>query len=241
MIIEVWSDYACPFCYIGKRRLEEALDAFPHKSKVQVVFKSFELDPNSDRNTDLNIHEILAKKYGTSIEQAKKMNESLRQQALSVGLDFKFDTMIPTNTLDAHRLTKFAETKGKEAEIIERLLKAYFTDSLHIGDHGTLLQLADEVGLDRIEVESILKSNDFTEDVRDDESRASQIGVTGVPFFVLNQKYAISGAQPKEVFENALLKVWGEENEKPVLKSIVPDHNEGLICSDDGCDVPTNK
>ncbi|MBM7584028.1 putative DsbA family dithiol-disulfide isomerase [Bacillus pakistanensis] len=241
MKIEVWSDYACPFCYIGKRRLEEALETFPHKSKVEVVFKSFELDPNSDRNTDRSIHEIIANKYGTSIDQAKKMNENLRKQALSVGLDFKFDSMIPTNTLDAHRLTKFAETKGKVVEITERLLKAYFTDSLHIGDHRTLLHLAEEVGLDRDEVESILKSEDFTKEVRNDESQASQIGVTGVPFFVINQKYSISGAQPKEVFESAILKVWEEENNKPILQSINPDSNEGMICSDDGCEIPTNE
>lgn len=238
MKIEVWSDFACPFCYIGKRRLEEALEKFPHQDQVEVVFKSFELDPHASRDTDLSIHEIIAKKYGMSVEQAKNMNEGIVQQAAAVGLDFQFDTMIRTNTFNAHRLAKLAEVKGKDAEMTERLLKAYFTESKHIGDHDTLTELAVEAGLERNEVEAVLKGNDYEAAVRVEEAEARQIGVQGVPFFVLNGKYAISGAQPSEVFAGALQKVWEEENEKPVLQSLSPANEQGAVCTEDGCEVP---
>jgi predicted DsbA family dithiol-disulfide isomerase len=241
MKIEVWSDFVCPFCYIGKRRLEEALEQFPHKEDVEVIFKSFELDPNSERNSGKTIHEALASKYGTSIEQAKKMNENMGQQAAAVGLDFQFDNMIPTNTFDAHRLAKYAKNAGKAPEMTERLLKAYFTQSQHIGSHETLLKLAEEVGLDRNESEAVLRSSDFENEVRADEEEARNIGVQGVPFFVLNRKYAISGAQPLEVFTNALQKVWEEENAQPSLQTLTSEGSDGMTCSDDGCEIPNEK
>ncbi|WP_078410563.1 DsbA family oxidoreductase [Priestia abyssalis] len=238
MKIEVWSDFACPFCYIGKRRLEEALEKFPHRDQVEVVFKSFELDPHASRDIDLSIHEIIAKKYGMPVEQAKQMNDGIAQQAAAVGLDFQFETLIRTNTFDAHRLAKFAEAKGKDAEVTERLLKAYFTDSKHLGDHETLTDLAVEAGLDRNEVEAVLQGSDYEAAVRGEEAQAQQIGVQGVPFFVLNNKYAISGAQPSEVFAGALQKVWEEENEKPALQSLSPTNDQGAVCTEDGCEVP---
>ncbi|MBO9129260.1 DsbA family oxidoreductase [Bacillus sp. 165] len=236
MKIEVWSDFVCPFCYIGKRRLEEVLDTFPHKDEVEIVYKSFELDPNASRDTNLSIQEILAHKYRTSVNEAKRMTEGVAQQAAAAGLQFNFDTMIPTNTLDAHRIAKFAETKGKDAKVTESLLKAHFTDSKHIGDHETLTELAVEAGLDRQEVQSILQGNDYTEDVRADESKAREIGVQGVPFFVLNNKYAISGAQSKDVFMGALQKVWEEEHAEVSLQSL--SSAEGSVCTDDGCEIP---
>ncbi|RBW69185.1 DsbA family oxidoreductase [Bacillus taeanensis] len=237
MKIEVWSDFVCPFCYIGKRRLEEALAQFPHRDRVDIVFKSFELDPNASKNTTLSVHEHLASKYGTTVEQAKKMSENVAEQAASVGLDFKFDTMIHTNTFDAHRLAKFAEEKGKDAALTERLLKAYFTDSKHIGDHETLKELAIEAELDGEEAEGILKGSDYEEAVRADEAAARQIGVQGVPFFVLNGKYAISGAQPAEVFKSALQQVWEEENRKSPLQPIAEGNAENAFCTDEGCEA----
>ncbi|MBM7703612.1 DsbA family oxidoreductase [Metabacillus iocasae] len=239
MKIEVWSDYACPFCYIGKRRLEEALAQFPHKEKVEVEFKAFELDPYAARDTEFTIHELLAKKYGTSVEQAKSMSEGVGAQAATVGLDFKFDTMIPTNTLDAHRLAKFSAAKGKEKEMTERLLSAYFVESKHLGDHETLTQLAVEVGLDETEVRAFLNSDTFTEEVRIDEGEAQSIGVQGVPFFVVNQKYAISGAQPTNVFAGALQKVWEEEHGRSVLQPLGTE--QGAACTDSSCDMPDSK
>ncbi|MEC2074881.1 DsbA family oxidoreductase [Metabacillus fastidiosus] len=236
MKIEVWSDFACPFCYIGKRRLEEALMNFPHKNEVDILFKSFELDPNASRDIQLSIHEILAKKYGMSIEKAKAMNASVGQQAAAAGLTFEFDNMKPTNTFDAHRLAKLAESKGKGKEMTEQLLKAYFTDSEHIGNHDTLLKIAEEVGLNREEAKSVLESDDFAEHVRADEMEAREIGVQGVPFFVINRKYAISGAQPVEVFGDTLQKVWEEENKKISLEQIKG--NEAGVCTEDGCELP---
>ncbi|TGV07152.1 DsbA family oxidoreductase, partial [Mesorhizobium sp. M00.F.Ca.ET.186.01.1.1] len=142
MKVEVWSDFACPFCYIGKRQLEGALSQFPNKDQVEVVYRSFQLDPTMARDTNMDMHQVLASKYGMSLEQAKGMNDRVAQQAKGVGLDYYFDTMIPTNTFDAHRLAHYAATHGKMTEMKERLLKAYFTESLHLGDHEVLAQLA---------------------------------------------------------------------------------------------------
>lgn len=235
MNIEIWSDYVCPFCYIGKRRLEEALEKFPHKDKVEIQFKSFELDPNAKRDTDLTIHEILSKKYGMSVAEAKKMSNGVAEQAATVGLAFNFDTNIPTNTFDAHRLAKFAETKGKAKEMTEALLKAHFTDSKHIGNADFLKELAVSLGLDELEVAEVLNGTKFDKDVRNDQAEAREIGVQGVPFFVLNRKYAISGAQPAEVFTEALQKIWEEEQEKPTLQKF-ESKDKTSYCSDDGCD-----
>ncbi|GJM73464.1 hypothetical protein HMSSN036_56800 [Paenibacillus macerans] len=149
MKIEVWSDFSCPFCYIGKRRLEKALEAFEHREEVQVVYRSFELDPEAPKDAELSIHELLAVKYGLSLLQAKESNQNVAAQAKAEGLDYHFDTAIPTNTFDAHRLSHYAGEKGKAKEMTERLYRAYFTDSLHIGDRDTLVRLAEEAGLGR--------------------------------------------------------------------------------------------
>lgn len=213
MKIEVWSDFVCPFCYIGKRRLELALADFPHKDQVEVDYKSFELDTTSPKETDMTIHEMLAAKYGMSVDEAKKMNEGVGQQAATVGLTYRFDKMKPTNTFDAHRLTHFAKTKGKDAELTEKLLAAYFTESKQIGDNETLVDLAESVGIDKQEALAVLNDEQaYAEEVRYDQKLAQQIGVQGVPFFVINQKYAISGAQPIETFQQAIEKVWQEEH-----------------------------
>ncbi|MBS4196940.1 DsbA family oxidoreductase [Lederbergia citri] len=241
MKIEVWSDFVCPFCYIGKRRLEEALSKFPHRDKVEVVFRSFELDPNSPKEQNKNIHEALAAKYGVSVEEAKRMNEGVGEQARSGGLTFNFEKMVPTNTFDAHRLAHYAKTEGKDAALTEVLLKAYFTDSKKLSDKDTLADLAETVGLDREKTMSVLNDDDaFADDVRFDESTAQQIGVRGVPFFVFNQKYAISGAQPSESFLGALEKVWQDENSAPILQDLSEDAN-GASCEDGSCAVPTDK
>ncbi|KPB06451.1 DsbA family oxidoreductase [Bacillus sp. CHD6a] len=237
MKIEIWSDYVCPFCYIGKRRLEKALEDFPHKDEVTIEYKSFELDPNAKRDTEFSIYEILAKKYGMPVEEAKRMSAGVAKQAAEVGLEFNFDTSIPTNTFDAHRLGKFAETKGKAKEMTERLLRAHFTESKHIGDKGYLKELGISLGLDSVEVEEVLAGDAFEKDVRFDQREAREIGVQGVPFFVLNSKYAISGAQPPEVFAEALAKVWEEENQKPKLQNFESKNkSETSYCSDDCCE-----
>ncbi|WP_243355757.1 DsbA family oxidoreductase [Bacillus litorisediminis] len=211
MKIEVWSDFACPFCYIGKRRLEEALEQFPHRDQVEVEFRSFELDPDAPKDQKDSLHEVLAKKYRTSIEQAKAMNQNVSEMAQTVGLTYNLDMAIPTNTFTAHRLAQYAKSQGKEKEMVELLFKAYFTEGKHLSDHDTLVQLASEAGLDEQGVKAVLEGNDFSNEVHSNEMEAQQLGVTGVPFFVINRKYGISGAQPLEVFTQTLEKVWQEE------------------------------
>jgi len=213
--IEVWSDFVCPFCYIGKRRLEQAVENFAHKDNVQIEYKSFELDPTTPKDRTQSVHEMLASKYGMSVEEAKKMNEGMGQQAATVGLTYNFDNMVPTNTFDAHRLTHFAKTMGKDNELTEKLLYSYFTENKRLSDFDTLATIAEQSGLDREKALAVLRDeNAYADDVRYDIRTAQEIGVRGVPFFVINQKYAISGAQPLETFTSALEKVWEEENQQ---------------------------
>ena len=177
-----------------------------------------------------------------SIDQAKKTNEGMAQQAATLGLTYHFDTMIPTNTFDAHRLTKFAKDHGKEAEVTEALLYAYFTESKHIGDLETLADIAEGTGLNRDETLEVLQDETaYANDVRVDEALAQQYQISGVPFFIINQKYAISGAQPTDTFVNALQKIWDEETAFPVLKDLSKDGASNASCTDDGCVIPDQK
>lgn len=233
MKVEIWSDYVCPFCYIGKRNFEAALKQYNNKD-IEVVYKSFELDPNAKRDGNPGVHEMLATKYGMSREQAQNNTNQLTQQAKTVGLDFYFDRSIQTNTFDAHRLTHYAATQGKHLEMTERLLQAYFTDSLHIGDHEKLADLAAEVGLDRTAALAVLANGEYSAQVRNDEQEAKQLGVRGVPYFVINRKYAISGAQPSEVFLEAMQKAWNEDHPLTEIKG----SDKDALCTDDGCVIP---
>lgn len=230
MKVEVWSDFICPFCYIGKRRLEAALEEFPYLEHVFLEYRSYELDSAADVNPGMTMNELLAKKYGTSIEKVKEMNSNIIKQAAEVGLIYNFDNMQPTNTFDAHRIAQYATKHNKGNEITERLLKAYFTESAHIGDHQTLIKLAVEIGLDQEEVETILQTCKHTKNVRHDQEQAQQMGVQGVPFFVFNEKYAVSGAQPTEVFKEILEKVWEEENEQPTQETLQPKETGSTYC-----------
>ncbi|QFT89147.1 DSBA-like thioredoxin domain protein [Bacillus sp. THAF10] len=237
MKIEIWSDFVCPFCYIGKRRLEAALEKFPHREEVKIEFKSFELDPTAKVDPDFTVYEMLAKKYGMPVEEAKRMSANVAKQAAEVGLTFNFDTAITTNTFDAHRLAKLAESKGVEKVVTERLMQAYFTDSEHIGDREYLKELGTSIGLEEAKIEEVLESDAYEKEVRFDQQEAREIGVQGVPFFVFNSKYAISGAQPGEVFLEALEKVWEEENGKPTLQAFESKKkSDTSYCSDDCCE-----
>jgi predicted DsbA family dithiol-disulfide isomerase len=211
MKIEIWSDYVCPFCYIGKRRLEEALEQTGLSENTEIVFKAFELDPNSPAVSDTLIKESLAKKYGMSVEEAKKMTDNVVDQARAVGLNYNFDVMTPANTFNAHRLAKLAEQEGFDKTVSESLLKAYFIDGEKIGTDDVLLRIAEEAGISRDRAKEVLGSDEFADDVRMDIAEAQQIGVKGVPFFVINRKYAISGAQPADAFANALRQAAEEE------------------------------
>lgn len=241
MKIEIWSDFVCPFCYIGKRRLEIALNKFEHKDEVELVFKSFELDPSSKKKYDENIHEIIAKKYGISVEQAKASNNQIIDQAKAIGLNYNFDDLIPTNTFDAHRLSHYAKSQGKMNELSERLLKAYFVDSLNISDYKVLANLADEVGLKSEEVLKILETDKYGAEVRKDEESASKLRISGVPYFVFNNKYSVSGAQPSELFLEVLEKVKREELSSKATEFVSADKDNGDSnvgnCSDGRCKI----
>ncbi|WP_079709199.1 DsbA family oxidoreductase [Paraliobacillus ryukyuensis] len=234
MKIEVWSDFVCPFCYIGKRRLEEALQNFAHRDEVEVEFKSFELDPNAAEYNGKSIHQAIADKYNIPLDQAKQANANIIEQAATVGLDFRFEEMKPTNTFVAHRLAKYAKSMNKDTELTEKLLHSYFTDNVNLSNHETLVSLAEDVGLDRNKAIEVLHDDSaYAEAVRADESLAQSYGVTGVPFFVINSKYAISGAQPLETFTGAIEKVWEEEKPKfQDLSSI-----DAGMCTDDSCTI----
>lgn len=212
MKIEIWSDIVCPFCYIGKRRFEKALEQFSNKSNIEIEWKSFQLDPSMERQAAGSIDQYLAERKGFSIEQAKQMNNHVSQMAKEVGLDYHFEIAIPNNTKLAHRLLHFAKQQGKQNEMKERLMQAYFIKGEDIGDITILAKCANEIGLDKNEVVEILQNNAYENEVQIDLYHAQQIGVTGVPFFVFNNKYAISGAQASETFLELLSKVSEEES-----------------------------
>ena len=228
MKIEIWSDYVCPYCYIGERQLEKALEGFSDKENVEISYKSFELDPTSSYEVTTNTKDRVARKYGYTSEQAQQMIDNVTKYAKSVGLEYHYDTARYTNSFDAHRIAKYAETKGKGLEMSERLFHAYFTENKEMSDHKALKDIAVEIGLDELEVEDVLKNKKFAEEVRNDEYEASRLGIHAVPFFLINGKYSLSGAQPPEAFENIFEKVLKEEK-------IETDNLGGMVCGIDGC------
>lgn len=241
MKIEIWSDIACPFCYIGKRKLEEALAGFSQKEHVDIEFKSYQLDPNAPLYSGQDFYKNMAVKFG-SVEQAKQMTANITEQAKLVGLDFRFDTMKPTNTFDAHRITKYAKEHGKDALISEKLLQANFTDSKDVGDIETLAEIAEEVGLNKEEALAVLQDKQaYAKEVYADIEEAKQFGITGVPYFIFNRKYAISGAQPAETFAQALNKVWEEEKPNTTFENLATNNESDTACGADGCAIPEQK
>lgn len=238
MNIEIWSDFMCPFCYIGKRRLENVLAQFPHRDEVKLQFKSFELDPNAELNSGKTNAEYLAAKYNMSVEQARGMNAQMNANARTAGLEYNIDEMIPTNSFSAHRLTHWAETQGKMLELSERLFQAIFIEGKHVGNSDVLIELAEEVGLDRNTAAEVLSSNQFADQVRTDQAEGEQLGIRGVPFFVFDRKFAVSGAQPDEVFLDAIQKAWDEHSPFTMVESNTTDVDGSGVCTEDGCEVP---
>ena len=200
MKIEIWSDYSCPFCYIGERKLALALEKTGMTEDVEIVFYSFELDPNAKKSYEENINQLLAKKYGMSIEQAIAANNNIINVAKEVDLEFNFDKLQPTNTFDAHRLSHYAKEKGKLMAYTEAVMKGYFTDSVNISDFDVLTTIAGEVGLDKTEALRILESSAFAKEVRQDQSNAHARQINGVPYFLFNGKEVINGAQSVDTF-----------------------------------------
>ncbi len=208
--VEIWSDVVCPWCYIGKRRFESALDRFEHRDETEVGFRSFELNPSAQADEGTGLDEVLARKYGFGLERARALNARVVQAAAGEGLTYRLDIAKPGNTFDAHRLIHLAAAHGRQAEMKERLMAAYFTEGKPIGDRDPLVELAAEVGIDRERARSVLDSDEFAGDVRADEREASELGITGVPFFVIDRRYGVSGAQAPEVMLEALEIAWQE-------------------------------
>ncbi|GEL76430.1 DsbA family oxidoreductase [Tenuibacillus multivorans] len=235
MNVEIWSDVVCPFCYIGRRRLEQAMNQFEHDDKVSLTYKSYQLDPNAEKDPGYDIHEMLATKYGVPYEEGKKMNDRMAEQAKEVGLEFNLDQVIPTNTEDAHRLSHYANEHGKMYALMENMMRAYFTDGQNVGDHNVLADLAEEVGLNREEALEVLKTSKHKREVANNQQEAMQIGVQGVPFFVFNEKYAVFGAQPTDVFLEVLEKVYEEEKSEPKIQVLNGKKSQTEYCDDDSC------
>ncbi len=210
LTVEIWSDIVCPWCYIGKRRFEAALERFEHRDEVTVMWRSFELDPEAPAAPEGTAAERLAAKYGMSLERAQTLHAEMTERGAAEGLEYRFDLARGGNTFDAHRLIHLAATYGHQAAAQERLMRAYFTEGEAISDPETLLRLVTELGVDADEVRDVLGGDRFAEDVREDEQLATRLGIQGVPFFVLDRRYGVSGAQQPEVLLQALTQTWDE-------------------------------
>ncbi|WP_020403530.1 DsbA family oxidoreductase [Gracilimonas tropica] len=210
MKIDIWSDVVCPFCYIGKRHLEQALEELSDL-EVEINWRSFELDPNAPTQSDLDIYDTLAKKYGRDRNWAKEMNANMVEMASAAGLNYDMDAVKPTNSFNAHQLLHLAKSHGKQDEMKEALLSAYFVEGKHVGDSEQLIEIAENVGIDSHEAKEVLTKNLYSNQVMKDVEEAHRIGVQGVPFFYINEKYGLSGAQPVSVFIDALKQIDAEE------------------------------
>jgi predicted DsbA family dithiol-disulfide isomerase len=232
MKVEIWSDVMCPFCYIGKRRFESALQNFEHKDEIEIEWKSFQLNPDLETDPTVNIDQYLADKKGWTIDYARQLNAQVTQMAAEAGLTYNFDKAVVANSFNAHRFSHLAKKHGLGIEAEEQLFKAYFTDGKNIDNKETLIELGRELGIDSDETKHALDNNSFADDVKHDIAEAQYFGIQGVPFFVLNNKYGISGAQAVLVFEETLQKAFGEwqkESPKYNLEII-----EGESCGPDG-------
>ncbi|WP_442592054.1 DsbA family oxidoreductase [Pedobacter sp. AW31-3R] len=209
MKVDIWSDVRCPFCYIGKRKFEMALEKFAHKDEVEIEWHSFELDPNTVTRPELNATDYLATIKGQSREWAEEMNGYVSNVAAEVGLQFHLDHSVVANSFQAHRLIQYAKSHQLGDEIEEKLFIAYFTEGKNIDDKKVLAEIGAGVGLEITALEAMLDSEAFSDEVRLDEKAAQQIGITGVPFFIFDQKLAVSGAQPPETFLGAMEQAWG--------------------------------
>lgn len=206
--VEIWSDVVCPWCAIGKRRFSAALQAFDHADEVDIVWRSFELDPHAPRELSGDLADHLAAKYGRTREQAVQMQADMTRTAADEGLTFRFDRARSGNTFDAHRLLHLARDRGVADALKDALFSAYLTDGAAIGDPDTLVRVAAGAGLDADEARAVLDTGKYGDDVRFDEQEAHDLGISGVPFFVIDRRYGVSGAQPPAVLLQALEQAW---------------------------------
>jgi predicted DsbA family dithiol-disulfide isomerase len=228
MQVEIWSDIACPWCYVGKRRFEAALAQFAHRDQVQVTWRAFELDPDAPHEREGERAARLAEKYGTTVERAREMEQNMTDTAAGEGLAFRFDIARSGNTFDAHRVVHLAAEHGLQDAMKERLMKAYLEEGELISDRDTLVRLGSEVGIPKDELIDTLASDRFAAEVRDEERTAFGFGISAVPTFVIDRQFGVSGAQPPELLLQMLERGW--ESRTPV--EIV---SGGEACGPDGC------
>ena len=234
MKIEIWSDVVCPWCYVGKRRLETALAGFEHRDEVEVVYRSFELDPTAPQHGHELTTGVLARKYGRTEDEMRDMQQQLVEVAAQEGLAFRLFENVHTNTVDAHRVLQLALAEGGpdlQRELKEALLAAYFVRAEDVGDHDVLRAAARAAGLDGARVDAVLASDEYADAVQADIAQARAYGATGVPFYVVDRKFGVSGAQPAEVFGQVLEQAWAES--RPRLQMA----GEGDACGPEGCAV----
>ena len=233
MDIEIWSDIACPWCYIGKRRFEKGLAGFAHADEVSVTYRSYQLDPSLPKHDPRSEREYLIAAKGMAGGQVDQMLDYVSEQAAGEGLTYDWDALVVANSFDAHRALQYAKTHGLIAELKEALLAAHFEQGRNIGDVDTLIELGVGVGLDEDELRNVLTSAAYTDEVNDDIAEARSLGVTGVPFYVINRTHGISGAQPAHMFTQALETIW--EQTHPQLITIAG-ADEADACGPEGCD-----
>ena len=234
MKVEIWSDVMCPFCYIGKRKFELALEQFPQKEQVEIIWKSFQLNPDMVTDPQKNINQYLSEAKGWSLQQSADANNYVTELAKKVGLNYNLDKAIVANSFDAHRLSHLAKKFNVQDALEERLFLAYFTEGKNTADHATLITLGVEVGIPESEITTMLSGEEYAEEVNRDIYEAQMVGARGVPFFVFERKYAVSGAQDTTVFMNVLDTVYRESlPEQKVMATAV---DTGEICTPEGCD-----
>jgi predicted DsbA family dithiol-disulfide isomerase len=235
MRVDIFSDVACPWCYIGKRRFENALETFPQKDQVEIIWHSYQLDPSAPKVSDVNMNDLLAKKYGMSTQQAAAANNRVSDLAAGEGLEYHLEKAKYGNTFDAHRLIQLAAERGVQDAVEERFFRAYFSEGEALGDTETLVRLGSEAGLDPEEVRGVLAGDDYADAVRQDITEAREIGIQGVPFFILDEKYGISGAQPTDLFKQALDQAWAESHPKSKITTIAGAGDAS--CEGDNCAI----
>jgi predicted DsbA family dithiol-disulfide isomerase len=221
--VEIWADVVCPWCYIGKRRFESALARFAHRDEVEVVWRSFELDPTTESARHVGdgppYADRLARKYSMSRAQAEQALASTTAAAAGEGLEFHLDRALAANTFDAHQVVHVAAQRGRQARVKERLMHAHFVEGEAVGDRATLVRLAADAGLDADEVQRALDTQEHADAVRADEAEAAALGIRGVPFFVIDRRYGVSGAQPPEHLLAALEQTWSERVPSPAVNA----------------------
>lgn len=233
MKIEVWSDIMCPFCYIGKRKLEKSIAESPFKDEIEIEWKSYQLNPDMVTDLSIDINEYLATHKGMPLEQARKMNQQVSEMAAQEGLEFNFDKSVVANSFKAHVFAHFAKKYGKQIEAEELLFDGYFKNGANVDDVEYLKGLATKLDLDASELESVFQDGSLDDEVKMDIHEARQIGVRGVPFFVYDRKYAISGVQPQELFAQTLNQAFEEWSSTKKINVVNPDN--GPSCGPDGC------